>query len=360
MQGPAQPPARRFEPSENEPLDPLLNLRTGGPARWFYRAHDEAELQAALRWAEERTIPVAILGGGSNLICADEGYPGLVIALAMRGITWGPSRDGKVMVTAAAAEPWDAFVRQCCDRRLAGLECLSGVPGTVGATPIQNVGAYGQEVAQTIASVRCLERASGESVVLSNQQCGFAYRHSRFKAEDRDRFVVLSVDFELREAGAPLIAYPELQRRLAPAGSKPDLDTVRQSVLELRAAKSMLLDPNDPNGRNCGSFFVNPVLDAEQWSHLRAVTAPEEPPHYPQADGRIKVPAAWLIERAGFTKGHRDGNVGISTKHSLCLVAHQGATTSELLSFAHHVRDTVQERLGVVLVPEPVLLGTAW
>ncbi len=358
----SQPPApgSPLQLSEHQPLAGLLTLGTGGQARWFTAASSREQVQQALDWARNRKIRAALLGGGSNLICADSGFDGLVIQLALRGIDWGEPSAGLAHVTAAAAEPWDEFVRECCERGLSGVECLSGIPGTVGATPIQNVGAYGQDVQQTITRVRCLDRVSGELVTFDNDACEFSYRSSRFKTKDRDRFVVLDVSFVLQEHAKPQIAYPELQKRLAESGAADDVASVRRSVLELRAAKSMLLDPRDPNGRSCGSFFVNPVIEQEHWQRVLTLTDPTTPPHYVQDDGRVKVPAAWLIERAGFSKGQRQGNVGISTKHSLCLVAHAGATSSELLTFARHVRDVVRERLSVELVPEPVLLDIEW
>jgi UDP-N-acetylmuramate dehydrogenase len=338
----------------------LLSMGTGGPARWFCAVSDKRELADRLAWARQRQLPVLILGGGSNLICADVGFEGLVIKIELGGIATHP-RGLRTLVVAGAGVTFDALVEHCCAAGLAGLECLSGVPGTVGATPIQNVGAYGQDVSQTLAYVRCFDRQTGQELQLEHAECDFGYRSSRFKHADKGRFVVLEVAFELAANGAPSVVYPELQRAVAERGwTDPTLQQVRQCVLELRASKSMLLDATDPNGRSCGSFFLNPILETERYERLARESQPLTPPVFGAGPGRVKVPAAWLIERAGFSRGHREGNVGLSTRHTLCVVAHPGATSSEVIGLARRLRDTVQTRYGITLEPEPELVGIDW
>ncbi|MDQ3035332.1 MAG: UDP-N-acetylmuramate dehydrogenase [Myxococcota bacterium] len=334
---------------EDVPLAPHTSLELGGPAKRFAEVTDERAILPLLERAREQQLRVVFLGGGSNLIVPDEGWPGLVIAIRSRGIETAPRGD-EMNVTAAAGEPWDALVARTVAADLAGLECLSGIPGLVGATPIQNVGAYGQEVSETIAAVRALDRRTGELVVLTPADCAFAYRDSALK-RDPDRFVVLSVSFALRPGGAPTVRYAELERALA--GPPRDLRTVRETVLALRRAKSMVIDPDDANRRSAGSFFTNPIVDASTADALSL--AHEGMPRWAHADGRVKLAAGWLIERAGITKGMRRGAVGISTKHALALVHHGGGTTSELLALADEVRAAVRARFGVELEREPVL-----
>lgn len=335
------------------PLAPLTTLGLGGPARYLARVEDEKHLPDLLESAARRGERVAILGGGSNLVVSDAGFEGLVLAMRTRGVST-IRRDERVLVTAAAGEPWDELVARTVLDQLAGLECLSGIPGLVGATPIQNVGAYGQEVADTIASVRALDRLTLEVVELSPADCAFAYRDSMLK-RDPDRYVVLSVTFALTPGGAPTVRYGELEKALA--GKPRDVATVRESVLALRRAKSMVIDPDDPNHRSAGSFFTNPIVDAEVADALSA----QQPamPRWALADGRVKLAAGWLIEQSGIHKGLRSGGVGISTKHALALVHHGGATTAELLALAEHVRESVRARFGVTLEREPVLWGNA-
>lgn len=337
------------EERANELLAPYTSLGLGGPARSFVLATREDEIGELLTSARERDLRVAILGGGSNLVVSDEGWPGLVIAIRTRGIK--TTRDGdRVLVEAAAGEPWDALVERTVQSDLAGLECLSGIPGLVGATPIQNVGAYGQEVSETIVSVRALERRTLEVVTLSAADCAFAYRDSALK-RDAERFVVLSVTFALRPGGAPSVRYAELERALA--DGPRDLCTVRETVIALRRHKSMVIDPGDPNRRSAGSFFTNPIVDVAIADALSA--AHDGMPRWAQPDGRIKLAAGWLIERAGIAKGLRRGAVGISTKHALALVHHGGGTTRELLALADEVRAAVRAKFGVELEREPVL-----
>ena len=335
-------------------LADLTTLRLGGPAGRFVTAASEAALVDAVRGCDEAGEPVLVLGGGSNLVVADEGFAGTVVHVATRGI----ARDGATL-TVAAGEPWDPFVATCVADGLAGVECLSGIPGSVGATPIQNVGAYGQEVAQTITRVRAYDRRAREVAELGAADCGFGYRTSAFK-RDPSRWVVLAVDFTLApgELSAPL-RYGELRRTLGDAARAP-LQAVRDAVLGLRAGKGMVLDPDDHDTWSAGSFFTNPVVTRAQLDAV-AAAAGAEPPAWPEPDGRVKTSAAWLIERAGFGKGHGDpATAAISSKHTLALTNRGGARTADLVALAREVADGVEERFGVRLVPEPVLIGLSW
>lgn len=348
--------------SEFRPLGPLTSLGTGGPARWYCAVSSEEQLIAALELAEARQLPVFVLGGGSNLVVSDAGFDGLVIRIEMRGVHFDPvPATDRVLVSAAAGHPWDDLVKQSVVAGLSGLECLSGIPGTVGATPIQNVGAYGQDVAQTLARVDCFDRQTRARMSFDTAGCEFAYRDSRFKRRDPQRYVVLRVHFELRQGPPQAPHYPELKAAVAErCTSTSSPSAVRECVLALRAAKSMLLDPSDPNGRSCGSFFTNPILSAAAFEALCTRLAPDRPPSFAEADGRVKVPAAWLIQAAGFARGVRRGNVGLSSKHTLCVVAHAGATSTEVLDWARHIRATVQRYAGVALEMEPQVLADSF
>jgi UDP-N-acetylmuramate dehydrogenase len=343
---------------EHVPLASRTTLELGGPARFFAEVTEEAELGELLAYAEARAIPVRILGGGSNLVVSDAGFDGLVIAIRTRGMEMQWDGD-RVLVTAAAGEVWDAFVARTVEMGLAGLECLSGIPGLVGATPIQNVGAYGQEVSDTVVAVRVFDRRARRVVMLGPAECAFSYRDSALK-RDPDRFVVLAVTFALISGGSPTVRYGELEKAL---GHGPrTLARVRETVLALRRAKSMVLDPADPNRRSAGSFFTNPIVDAACARAIveRAIGAgwvadPSEVPRWPLPDGRVKLAAAWLIERSGFPKGTRRGTVGVSTRHALALVHHGGGTTRELLALAEEIVAAVRATFGVELEREPVL-----
>jgi len=320
-------------------LADYTTLGLGGPARAFITATTEDELIEAVKAA--RGGPVLILGGGSNLVIADEGFPGTVIHITTAGIRV----DGGTVI-AAARESWDAVVERTIAAGLSGLECLSGIPGLAGATPIQNVGAYGQEVSDTITGVRVFDRSGQKIRFFHNDMCGFGYRTSLFRGDDR--YVVLDVTFGLSGEPKP-IRYAELA---AAVGAPASLGDIRAAVLALRRRKGMVIDPADPDARSAGSFFTNPVLDAG--------AVPAGAPRFDAGDGRVKVPAAWLIERAGFGKGYAgpDG-VRISTKHTLALVNAGGATTASLISLAREIRDGVRDEFGVELRPEPVLVGVA-
>ncbi|WP_067142654.1 UDP-N-acetylmuramate dehydrogenase [Microtetraspora malaysiensis] len=336
-------------------LAPYTTLRMGGRARAFVEARSEDELVETVAEADRNGEPVLILGGGSNLVVSDDGFDGLVVRAASTGVEI--AGDGRV--TARAGEDWDALVFRCVTEGLAGVECLSGIPGLVGSTPIQNVGAYGQDVSQTVTGVRVYDRTAGEIRELSADQCGFAYRHSLFK-EEPGRHIVLAVTYAL--ARSPLsgpVAYKELAARLGvEIGERVPLAEAREAVLALRRGKGMVLDPEDPDTRSAGSFFTNPVLDAAAAADLE-LRAPGFP-RWGMPDGAVKVPAAWLIENAGFPKGYEKGRVRISTKHTLALTNPTGeADAAELLALAREVRDGVLEKFGVTLVNEPVMVGVS-
>jgi UDP-N-acetylmuramate dehydrogenase len=344
-------------PREHVPLAGYTTLGVGGPARWFVEAADETSLLAAVRWARAGGVPLRVLGGGSNVVVADGGVDALVVRLALRGIASRDAGDA-VEVTAAAGEPWDDFVGRTVERAWAGLECLSGIPGLVGATPIQNVGAYGQEVSDTVVCVRALDTQTEAVVEVPAADCGFAYRDSAFKRREPGRFVVLGVTYRLRPGGTATVRYADVERHLAERGvRRPTLHDVRASVLAVRRAKSMVLDPADPNGRSCGSFFTNPIVTRDVVADVERRAGDRDLPRWPQPDGGVKLSAAWLIEHAGFRRGQREGPVGLSTRHALAIVAHDGARASDVLAFAARVQRTVEERFGVRLTPEPVYWG---
>jgi UDP-N-acetylmuramate dehydrogenase len=341
------------------PLASRCTLGVGGAARFFVRAQDEATLVRALEWADQGGVEVRVLGGGSNVIVADGGLDALVVRIGLRGRKVRDEGGSHVELTVAAGEPWDDTVESVVGRGWAGIECLSGIPGLVGAAPIQNIGAYGQEVSDTIVRVRAYDRISREISTLVPEDCAFSYRDSTFKSCSPDRYVVLDVTFRLEKGGAPKLAYPELVSALEKEkNAAPTLVDVRRIVLALRAGKSMLLDPNDPNRRSCGSFFVNPIVPEDELPRIeRRVAGPTPMPRFPQAGGGVKLSAAFLIERAGFTKGQRRGPVGLSSRHALAVVCHDGAQASDVLAFAREIRDRVRDRFGVLLTPEPVLWG---
>ena len=340
-------------------LAPFTSLGLGGPAKYFLCAEGRAEIGEALRWAQACNEPVRILGGGSNLVISDAGVPGLVIKMATRGIEI--TRDAaRVVLEVQAGEAWENVVELALAEDLAGLECLTGIPGSAGATPIQNVGAYGQEVSECIEAVEVLDRRDLTTRWFTRDECGFGYRDSFFK-QHPELFVVLAVRFVLVPHGPPRVRYAELVRALASRGATPGLRDVAEVVRGLRASKSMLLDLNDENGRSAGSFFTNPVLSTEEARGVKAralaqglVTRVEDVPAYEAGAGFEKLAAGWLIEKAGVHKGLRRGPVGISSKHALALVHHGGGSTRELLALADEVRAQVRQTFAVELAMEPV------
>ena len=346
-------------PRERVALAPYCTMGVGGAARYFVDASEEAIIAEALTWAQRHGLGARILGGGSNVLIADAGVDGLVIRVGLRGIETR-EEAGATLLTAAAGEPWDDLVRLTVERGWAGLECLSGIPGLVGATPIQNVGAYGQDVSETITAVRALDRSRGRVVTLPGSACGFAYRDSVFKSGEPERWVVLAVTYRLIPGGAPTVRYADVERALREAGvTTPTLIDVRETVLRVRRSKSMVLDPVDPNRRSCGSFFTNPIVSAHEAARAQSALADAAMPQWPQPDGRIKLSAGWLIEHAGFARGHREGVVGLSTNHTLAVVAHEGARATDIATFARHIQDVVATRFGVRLTPEPVFWEVA-
>lgn len=295
-----------------------------------------------------------VLGGGSNLLIGDRGFPGLVVHVVIDGVDYAVA-GGSTEVTAGAGESWDGLVAAVVGRGLAGVECLSGIPGFVGATPIQNVGAYGQEVAETIVRVEVVDRSTAEVLSIANSECAFGYRDSRFKQADRDRYIVTSVTYRLENDGAPAVRYPELRRHLEITGvEQPSLGAVREAVLAIRRRKSMVVDTSDPDSRSAGSFFTNPIVTSEAADQIGI----EGMPRYPAGD-HVKLSAAWLIEQAGFARGHVAGNVGLSTKHTLAIVNRGGGTAREVVALAREIRRRVYDRFGVELVPEPVFVNVS-
>jgi len=348
---------------ENTLLAPFTTLKIGGAARFFAEARSEADLLVALEFAERQQLPIFILGGGSNALIADEGFPGLVVRVAIEGVVWRNEGE-KVLVTAGAGEDWDELARRCVERDLAGVECLSGIPGSVGGTPVQNVGAYGQEVSETITSVRVFDRLAGQFVELSDAECQFSYRASLFNTVARDRYVVLAVTYALKPDGDPALRYPDVKNFFANATSKPSLREVREAVRAIRARKAMLITPDDPDCRSAGSFFKNPVVTLETFARIEAaakeqglICDDERAPSFPASEGKVKVPAAWLIQRAGFQKGYCRGRVGISSKHTLAIINRGGATAREVIELAREIQERVWARFGVPLTPEPVFAG---
>lgn len=342
---------------ENEPLAPFTTLGIGGPARWFAEAASEAEVAEATAWAHERGVRLLVLGGGSNLLVADAGFDGLVLHMRLRGVA-AEDAGGERLYRVAAGEDWDAFVSRAVAENCAGIECLAGIPGTAGGTPVQNVGAYGQEVASVIGRVRAFDLERREFVEFSAAECGFSYRRSRFNSEDRGRYVVTRVDYRLRPGGAPTIAYPDLQRAIGGSGTtnrQPALAEVVAAVRRIRQTKGMLLVESDADSRSAGSFFKNPVIAEERLTEIAARGA--APPRFTAGPGMVKVPAAWLIEHAGFTKGYAMGPAGISTRHTLALVNRGGATAAEILALADAISTAVEERFGIRLEMEPVMVG---
>ncbi len=350
----------------NIPLAPLTTFGIGGPARWFVRAASEDDILAATAWARERSLPLFVLGGGSNLVVSDAGFNGLVLHVALRGIESERTAAGELRLRAAAGEPWENCVGQALEACAAGIECLSGIPGTAGGTPVQNVGAYGQEVSSVIDAVRAFDLNERAFVEFTAAECGFSYRRSRFNTIDRGRFIVTRVDFRLTPGGAPTLRYPELQRAAEAAypNRAPSLAEVAAIVRRIRRSKGMLIVEGDPDCRSAGSFFKNPVISNDLFRQIAARSA-SKPAHFSAGTGDpnlVKIPAAWLIEQAGFAKGYALGGAAISSRHTLALVnkgpnSRGGATAAEILALAGEISAAVESRFGIRLEMEPVLVG---
>ena len=347
---------------ENISLAPLTTFQVGGPARYFLEARSEAEVRDAVSLAAERRWPLFVLCGGSNLLVADEGWPGLVLKIALPGVEF-ESEGGNTLFYAGSGENWDDLVARTVNQKCAGLECLSGIPGTAGGTPVQNVGAYGQEVSQTITRVRVLEISTGQVSELSNAACGFAYRTSIFNTSQRGKYIVLEVGYRLRQGGKPHVEYADLKTFFAdkPGGQSPTLQQVRDAVRSIRQSKAMLLVRGDEDCRSAGSFFKNPLVSQAEAKRVEALALQRVPdaklPRYPQEDGLVKLSAAWLVEHAGFHKGYTRGPVGISRKHALAIVNRGGALARDILALKEEIQKKVFDVWGVRLQPEPVFVG---
>jgi UDP-N-acetylmuramate dehydrogenase len=380
-------PARVVGSHDTVMLADYTTLGLGGPARAFVSADSEAALLDAVRAADESGTPVLLLGGGSNLVIGDAGFAGTVIHVNSQGISYAKAGEGAVDVTVAAGEDWDAVVAATVAEGLSGLECLSGIPGRAGGTPVQNVGAYGHEVAEVITQVRVYDRGEDQIRTIHNEGCSFSYRNSLFKAGQPSaaelnagppeaapgrhlsapypRYVVLDVTFRLaQQALSAPVKYAELAAELGiDLGEQAGAAEVRAAVLKIRARKGMVLNPDDPDTRSAGSFFTNPVITAAEFARAEAAAAASGTgpvPGYPAGDGLVKVPAAWLIEHAGFAKGYgAPGPVRVSSKHTLALVVAGNATTADLIALAHEIVSGVHCAYGVTLVPEPVFVGVS-
>jgi UDP-N-acetylmuramate dehydrogenase len=347
---------------ENIRLAPYTTLQVGGNARYFAEPSTEDEIIEALRWARARSLPLFVLGGGSNLLVSDAGFHGLLLHMTLSGID-ARDCDGKRVYSAGAGVNWDTLVARAVDDNCAGLECLSGIPGSVGGTPVQNVGAYGQDVSESITRVCAIDAASMERVEFNRETCGFRYRQSRFNGADQGRYILTRVDYALQPGGAPKISYADLKRHFSlQSGSQPGdtaaptLAQTREAVLAIRRTKGMVLDENDADSRSAGSFFKNPVVSLATYERIAAAsTLPV--PHFEAGAGQVKLAAAWLIEQAGVGKGFTLGPVGISSKHTLALVNRGGATASDVLRLKELVQLRVRQRFAVELHPEPVMLG---
>jgi UDP-N-acetylmuramate dehydrogenase len=344
---------------EEVPLAPYTTFQIGGPARWFAAAASEDDIAAGIAFAGDRQLPLFVLGGGSNLLVSDAGFPGLVLHIALRGIA-STQEHGRPMISAAAGEDWDGLVAYAVAAGYAGVECLSGIPGTVGGTPVQNVGAYGQEVSQTIVTVRAFDRKTAQFVDLPAAACGFSYRRSIFNSTHRERYVVSRVDYALNQNGPANFVYADLARYFTAHNvASPTLTEVRDAVRTIRQQKGMLIVPGDADCRSAGSFFKNPVVPVTVLDSLAQELGVEKKsiPAYPAQDGEVKLSAAWLIERAGYQKGYAFGNAGISSRHTLALINRGGATAADVIALRDKVTDTIASRFAIRLEPEPVWLS---
>jgi len=342
---------------ENVLLAPYTTFKVGGPARWFAEAASEADIFEAVSFTRERGLPLFVLGGGSNLLVSDSGFAGLVLRIGLRGIR--EHFDGDTLVLQAeAGEDWDKLVSHAVSLDCAGIECLAGIPGTVGGTPVQNVGAYGQEVSQSVVRVRVLDLKSEKFMEMCGAECGFAYRQSVFNTTAKGQFIVTRVDYALTAGGAPTLTYADLQRHFPSGSSAPSLTQVADAVRTIRRSKGMFLVEGDPDSASAGSFFKNPVVDRAALERIAAaVSAGTEIPQYPAPDGKVKLAAAWLVEQAGFSKGYGSGRAGISSRHTLALVNRGGASAAEVLALSEEIVAGVERKFGIWLRREPVLLS---
>lgn len=347
---------------ENMPLAQFTTLGIGGAAKYFIEVTSSEMLNAAVAWGQQQHLPMFILGGGSNVVIADEGFAGLAIRLGIGGIEPHIEKHKAIIKTGAGVE-WDSFVAFCVDNQWAGVECLSGIPGKVGATPIQNVGAYGQEVSETIIQVEAFDTKSRNLIEIKASECQFAYRASRFKLQDRNRFIVTNVTYQLAINGKPSIRYNELQKYFAEEIiSTVSLAEVREAVIAIRRRKAMVLDADDRDSRSAGSFFVNPIIPGAEFEQVKQrasqyVSDIATMPAFAATNNYIKLSAAWLIEHAGIGRGYIHGNVGTSTKHSLAIINRGGGTAGEILELCKKIQVQVMEVFGVTLQPEPVFIG---
>jgi UDP-N-acetylmuramate dehydrogenase len=339
-------------------LAPLTTLGIGGPARFLARITTEEELLEAIGFARSRSLPLFVLGGGSNLLVADAGFDGVVLQIALTGAPAVTATAEGLLYTVPAGNDWDGFVRSVCEQGVGGVECLAGIPGLIGGTPVQNVGAYGQEVAETITQVRVLDLETLEFVTLAAAECGFRYRQSRFNGADRGRYVVTAVAFCLRPNAVPKLAYADLKQHFAERAGVPTLLEVYHAVRAIRQRKGMLLVAGEADCRSAGSFFKNPVVAVGVLDTIARELQMEAAaiPHWPAGDGRTKLPAAWLLERAGFVKGYTLGRAGISSRHTLALINRGDATAAEIAALRERIQQTVAQRFGIQLEQEPVNL----
>ena len=343
---------------ENISLAEFTTLKIGGKARFFLSVKQEYEISEALRFAEQNKLKIFVLGGGSNVLIADEGFNGLVLQIALKGISIARAEDGNVFVTANAGEEWDKLVEFCVGENLQGFECLSGIPGFVGGTPVQNVGAYGQEVSETIVAVKCYDRDTGNFVELKNADCQFAYRTSVFNSTEKNRYIVSAVTYKLKFGGEPKIVYRDLINYF---GEKtPDLRETRNAVLKIRAEKSMVIDSDDPNSQSAGSFFKNPIVAKEKFAEIEGrakKSGIQIVPHFKVDEKTIKIPAAWLIEKSGFQKGFECGRAGLSTRHTLAIINRGDATAKDVVALKNIIQTKVKQNFNIELNTEPIFVG---
>jgi len=343
---------------QNVPLAPLTTIRVGGPARYFIEAHTTEEIAETVTFAKWQNLALFVLGGGSNLVISDDGWPGLVMKIGITGID-ERTEHGKAVFEVGAGEEWDKFVARAVKRNCAGVECLSGIPGSAGGTPVQNVGAYGQEVAETIESVLAFDLRDNQIRELCNEACGFSYRTSIFNSSERGRFIILRVTYALNPGGEPQFEYADLKKYFAGRRENPTLPEMRDAVRKIRASKGMLISPGDEDSRSVGSFFKNPIVSAEQYQELRARAAAKQLtiPSYPALDKLKKISAAWLVEHSGFSKGFGQGRAGISRKHALAIVNRGEATAADIVALKEQIQERVEDIWGIRLEPEPVFVG---